>query len=90
MDPTIAEELVEGDPGHLPAYRVEAAQDHRFGGVIDDQVNPQSRLQRPNVAPFPANDPALDLVIRQRDDRYRGFPGLVGGMALDGSYQHLP
>src|SRR5690242_4531305 len=84
MDPAIHDQLVERDPGHLTADRVEPADDHGLRGVVDDQVDPGGLLEGADVAPFFADNAALQLVGRQRQHRDRDLGGLVGGDALDG------
>ena len=49
----------------LAADRVEAGQQHRLGGVVDDQVDAGHRLERADVAALAADDPALHLVAGQ-------------------------
>src|SRR5579859_8130230 len=66
MDPAVHDELVQRDPGHLAADGVEAADDHGFRGVVDDEVDPGRLLQGTDVAPFLADDAAFELVGRPR------------------------
>ena len=48
----------------LAADRVEAAEQHRLGGVVDDQVDPGDLLEGADVAALAADDPALHVVGR--------------------------
>ena len=45
---------------------------------------PVASLERADVAPLAADDPALEVVARQIDDRDGGLDGVLGGAALDG------
>ena len=70
----------------LPAHRVEAGEQDRLGGVVDDQVDAGDRLEGADVAALAADDAALHLVARQvqhaDDDR---LGGLLAGQPLDGA-----
>ena len=68
MDPAVDYELVEGDPRHLPADRVKAADDHGLGRVVDDDVDAGRLLQGPDVAALATDDPALHILRRERQD----------------------
>ncbi len=84
MDPAILDELRERQTSHLPADRVEAADEHRLGGVVDDEIDASGLLQGADVAALAADDAALHLV---RGDGHHGH-GHLGGVvdhdALDG------
>ena len=90
MDPSIHDELVECDPCHLAADRVEPADDYRFGGIVHDEVDPRGLLEGTDVAALLADDAALQLVGRERKHRNGNFRGLVGGDALDRLGHDLP
>src|SRR5207253_2108578 len=47
VDAAVEHELLEGEPADLPAYRVEAGEQHGFGGVVDDEVDPGGGLEGP-------------------------------------------
>ena len=83
MDPAVHDELVERDPRHLTADGIEAADNHGFRGVIDDQVDAGRLLEGPNVATLLADDAALQLVGRQGYNRDRNLRRLVGGDPLN-------
>ena len=83
VDPAVADELRQREPGDLAADRVEARQDDRLRGVVDDQVDAGRLLEGPDVAALAADDPALHLVVREMDDGDRVLGGVVGGDALD-------
>ena len=71
-------------------YGIEAGQDDRAWRVVDDQIDAGGLLERADVAPFAADDAALQVVARQIDDRHRRFDGVLGGAALDGFGDVLP
>ncbi len=62
VDSTISNELFQRNSGNLTPHWVEARETHRFGGIIDNQVSPGSRLQRSYVASLPTNKPAFYIV----------------------------
>src|SRR5262245_42213138 len=64
VDPAVDDELVQRDPGHLAADGVEAADDDGLGRVIDDEVDARGLLEGADVAPFLADDAALQLICR--------------------------
>ena len=39
MNPPVADELRQGNPGDLAANGIEAGQDDRLGGVVDDEID---------------------------------------------------
>src|SRR3954454_8496707 len=83
MDPSVTDELLQGEPRGLPPDRVEAREHHRLGGVVDDEVDAGVGLEGADVAALTADDPALHVVGRKGEDRDRGFGGLVRRDALD-------
>ena len=68
---------------NLPAVGVEAGEDDRPWGIVDDQLDPGRGLQGTDVATLASDDAALQVVARQVDHRNRGLDGVVGGAALD-------
>ena len=89
VDPPVQDQPLQGQPAHLPAYRVEAGQQHRLRRVVDDQVDAGDRLERPDVAALPADDPALHLVAGQVQHGHHGLAGLLAGDPLDGQCHDL-
>ena len=69
MDAAILDELLECDARNLAAHRIEARQDDSLRRVVDDEVDARQRLERADVAALAADDAALHLVVRQRNDR---------------------
>ena len=63
-----SDELLEGEPADLAPDRVEAGQQHRLGGVVDDHVDAGDGLEGADVAAFAADDAALHLVAGQVQD----------------------
>ena len=90
MDPAVVDQLLQGDPGHFPAHRVEAGNDHRFRRIVDDQVDTGQGLQGPDVPAFPADDPALHFIVGQGHYRNRGFRHLIRRTPLDGQGDDFP
>ena len=68
----------------LPAQRIEARKDDGARRVVDDQLDAGRGLERADVAPFAADDPALEIVARKVHDRDGRLDGMLGGAALDG------
>ena len=83
VDPPVQHQLLQREPADLAAYRVEAGQQHRLRRVVDDQVDPGDRLERPDVAALAADDAALHLVAGQVQDADHALRGLLAGDPLD-------
>src|SRR5579872_4731560 len=84
VDTPILDELVQRLAGDLAPHRIEPGENHRLGGVVDDQIDAGGHLEGANVAPLAADDAALHLLAGQRYHRDRRFRHLVGGPALNG------
>ena len=67
----------------LAAVGIEAGEDDRARRVVDDQVDAGGELERADVAPFAADDAALEIVARQVDDRDGRLDGVLRAAALD-------
>ena len=76
------DELRQRQAGDLAADGVEAAEDHRLGRVVDDQVDAGRLLEGADVAALAADDAALHLVARQVHHRDGVLRRVVGGDAL--------
>ena len=72
-------DLLTADPGDLAADRVEARQDDGLGRVVDDQVDPGSRLEGADVPALAADDAAFHLVAGNVD-------GAGGGLGVRAGY----
>ena len=90
MDPPVGNELLQGQPGNLPADGVKAADGDGFGGVVNDEIHAGNGFQGPDVPALPADDPSLHLVIGQGHHGNGGLRGMIGGAALNGGGDNLP
>ena len=75
--------LLSEMPGDLAADRIEAADDHHAGRVVDDDVDAGRFFEGADVAPFAADDAALHFVAGNIDGAGRGFGRVGGGVALN-------
>jgi hypothetical protein len=82
LDPTVTDQLLERQPGHLAPDRVEAAEHHRFRRVVDDQVRSRRGLEGADVATLTADDAALHVLVRKSDRRDGGLGRELGGNPL--------
>ena len=83
MDAAVRNQPLDRLLGDLAAVRIEAGQDDRARRVVDDQVDAGRQLERADVAAFAADDPPLEIVAGQVDDRDRGLDRVLGAAALD-------
>ena len=90
VDAAVQDQLLQGQPGDLPADGVKAGDGDGLRRVVDDEVHPGQGLQGADVAALAADDAALHFVIGQRDHRHGGLRHVVGGAALDGQGDDLP
>ena len=84
VDAPVIDQRLQGDPADLATNRIEAREQDCLRSVVDDDVDSGDRLEGPDVPALPADDPALDLVGRQVNDRYHALGRLVGRHPLDG------
>src|SRR5262249_53956700 len=89
VDAPVENEFGERDARDLAADRIEAREDDRLGGVIDNKIHAGGRLQRANIAPHATDDTPLHIVIGQRNDGNRHIADLVGSAALYGQCNDL-
>ena len=89
MDAAVLDQLLQGQPGDLPADGVEAGDGDHLGGVVDVEIHTGEGLQGADVAALAADDAALHLVIGQGYHRDGGFRHMVRGAALDGQGEDL-
>src|SRR5205814_112041 len=73
----------------LPHHRVEAGEQHGFGGVVDDQVDAGRGLERADVAALTADDPALHVVAGQVKHGHDRLGRLLARHPLDGHRHDL-
>ena len=90
VDAAVQNELLQSQPGDLPAHGVKAGDRNGLGGVVDDQVHAGQGLQRADVAALAADDAALHLVVGQGHHADRGLGHMVGSAALNGKGDDLP
>src|SRR5690606_24202171 len=83
VDAPVGDELGESQLRHLAAHGVEAGEQHRLGGVVDDQVDARERLEGADVAPLAADDAALHGVVGDGHHRDADGGRHLGGAALD-------
>src|SRR5215212_6728193 len=89
VDAAVGDELLQSEAADLAPDGVEAGQQDRFGGVVDDQVDAGDRLEGADVAALSADDAALHVVRGQGEDRDGRLRGLLGGDPLDGQRDDL-
>ena len=82
VDPAVLDELVERHARDLAPQRVERGEDDRMRRVVDDEVDARQVLERPDVAAFPSDDPALQVVRGELDDGHRRLRGVACRDAL--------
>ena len=89
VDAPVCDEVLERDAGDLATDGVEARERDGLGSIVDDEVDAGYLLERADVAAFPADDAALDVVRRDRDGRDRALRRVVCGHALDSHGENL-
>src|SRR5215213_10322650 len=89
VDAAVGDQLLQGEAADLAPDRVEAGQQDRLGGVVDDQVDAGDGLEGADVAALAADDAALHVVRGQGQHRHRRLRGLLGGDPLDGQGDDL-
>ena len=90
VDAAVQNELLQSQPGNLPADRVKAGDGDGLGRVVDDEIHAGQRFQGPDVPALAADNPALHFVVGQRHHADGGLGHMVGGAALDGQRDDLP
>ena len=89
VDAAVGDQLFQRQPGDLAADRVEGADDHHAGRVVDDHVHAGGLLEGADVPPLAADDPPLHLVVGNVHRAGGGFGGVGGGVALERGQQDL-
>ena len=84
MDAPVDDELVQREPGHLPADGVEGREQDGVGGVVHDYLDSGGRLEGPNVPSLASDDASLDLVVLDGEGGHGILDGRFGGGALYG------
>ena len=90
MDAAVGDQGLDGEAGDLAADAVEGRQHDRLGRVVDDDVDARQVLEGADVSALAADDPALEVVGGELDDRDRCLGGVPGGGALDRDRQDVP
>ena len=90
MNAAVGDQLFQGLAGDFAADRIEPADDHHSGRVVDDHVHARPLFKRANVAAFAADDPPLHFVAGDIDGAGRAFRGVGRGVAVQGGEEHLP
>ena len=90
MDPAVGNELLQSQPGNLPADGIEAGNGDGLGSVVDNQVNTGDGFESADIPALPADDPALHFIVGQGDHGHGCFGGMIGGAPLDGGGDDLP
>ena len=84
VDAAVGNELFQRQPGHLAADRVEAGEDDRLGGVVDDDVDARGRLDGADIPAFPTDDASLHLVVGQGHHAHGAVGHVVAGVTGNG------
>src|SRR5271168_1444007 len=58
MNPAVRDELLQRDPRDLAANRIVARDNHRFGSVVDNDIDPGGSLDRADIAALAPDDPS--------------------------------
>ena len=90
MNPAVGDELLQSQPGNLPADGIEAGNGDCLGSIVDNQVNTGDGLESADIPALPADDPALHLIVGQGDHGHGSLGGVIGGAPLDGGGDNLP
>src|SRR5262249_37790730 len=70
--------------GDLPSHRIESGENHRVGGVVDENGDSGRRLKGADVTPLAADDASFNFVALQGESGSRGLKGVSSGVAPDG------
>jgi len=89
VDPPVADQLLQRGAGDLPPHRIEAGDDDRLGGVVDDDVDAGGQFEGADVASLAPDDPALHVVAREVHHRDGALGDVFGGITLDRERKHL-
>src|SRR5215211_1636722 len=90
VDAAVRDQPLHRDPGDLAADAVEAREHDGRWSLVDDHVDPGELLERPDVAPVAADDPALHLVVWKLDEARRRIGRVLGGEPLHCDREDVP
>ena len=83
MNPSVNNQLFQCQACNFTANRIKAGQRDCLRRIINNEINTGQSFQCADIAAFTANDTALHLIIRQRDNGNGCFCHMVCGTALD-------
>src|SRR5260370_33513475 len=83
MNPAIRDQALQGQPADLATNWIEAGQQDRLRGVVDDQIDTSDGFEGPDVAALAADDPALPLIRRRGQPRNNRLARPLAGGVQD-------
>src|SRR3972149_3180763 len=89
MNPAVGHQTLQSLAANFSPDRIEARNNDRFWGIIDDEVPSRSHFQSPDVPAFPADDPPLHLIIGQVHNRNAGLGDMIGRVTLHGQAEYF-
>ncbi len=84
MNTAVGNQLLQRNFSYLTPDRIEARQHHHLRGIVNQHLDAGRRFEHADVAPFPADDAAFDVVARQRHHRHRALGHVIDRGALHG------
>jgi hypothetical protein len=90
MDAPVLDELVERHARNFPPERIERREHDGMRRVVDDEVDAGEMLEAADVPPLAPDDPALEVVRRELDDRNGRLCRVARGDALEGVSDERP
>ncbi len=90
MDATVCDKVLESDASRLTTNRIEAGENNRFRGVVDNQVHTGNLLEGADIATLATDRLALKVIGRNMHRGDGNLSGMVGSAALDGKRDQLP
>jgi len=90
VDAAIGDEPDHGFAGDLAANRIEAGEQDRAGGIINQDGNARGGFEGADVTPFAANDAAFDVIALEGNRGGCVFESVLSGVTLDGERDDAP
>ena len=90
VNTAIGDEVLESHASRLATDRVEARENNRLGGIVNDKRNTGNLLKGTDIAPLATNDTALEVIGGNVNGSHRDLAGLVGSAALNRGGNDLP
>ena len=81
MYSAVHDQSFQCQPGHFPPHRIKAGKNDRLRGVVNYDIDTGCRLNGTDVPAFPADNPALHLLIGQGHDRHCFFSNIITGIS---------